>query len=118
MSNLDDKEYPDEPDPIPNETLTNVEENGIKHVGEVTNKEIKVRLRGLVKDLQKKIGLKTNRVNVQRKSVLADYIETRKRCPWFLPENNLKVIFIGEPAIDDGGPKRKFFTGNYFIGIL
>ena len=25
----------------------------------------------------------------------------------------LKVTFIGEPAIDDGGPRREFFSGMY-----
>ena len=24
----------------------------------------------------------------------------------------LHVVFVGEPAIDDGGPKREFFAGN------
>ena len=25
----------------------------------------------------------------------------------------LKVTYVGEPAVDDGGPKREFFTGNF-----
>ena len=26
-------------------------------------------------------------------------------------ENLVKVVFLGEPAIDDGGPRREFFSG-------
>lgn len=29
---------------------------------------------------------------------------------WFKPTSLLRVIFVGEPAVDDGGPKREFFT--------
>ena len=39
-----------------------------------------------------------------------DYIEARKK-KWFNSRQTLKVTFIGEPAIDDGGPLREFFTG-------
>ena len=28
------------------------------------------------------------------------------------PENALTVVFIGEEAVVDGGPRREFFTGN------
>ena len=65
----------------------------------------------VIQELQKNVGMSTNRINVQRKTVLADYLNTRKRRPWFKPEDRIKVVFIGETAIDDGGPKREFFTG-------
>ena len=39
-----------------------------------------------------------------------DYIEARKN-KWFNSRQSLKVTFIGEPAIDDGGPLQEFFTG-------
>ena len=39
-----------------------------------------------------------------------DYIEARKK-KWFNSRQTLKVTFIGEPAIDDGGPLQEFFTG-------
>ena len=40
-----------------------------------------------------------------------------------MPNQLLKVTFAGEAAIDDGGPRREFFTGKYttyfyFIGVL
>ena len=28
---------------------------------------------------------------------------------WFKPKAMLKVTYFGEPAVDDGGPKREFF---------
>ncbi|CAB4001408.1 G2 M phase-specific E3 ubiquitin- ligase-like [Paramuricea clavata] len=64
----------------------------------------------VIQELQKNVGMSTNRINVQRKTVLADYLNTRKRRPWFKPEVHIKVVFVGETAIDDGGPKREFFT--------
>ena len=27
------------------------------------------------------------------------------------PKSSLKVVFTGEPAVDDGGPKRELFSG-------
>ena len=57
------------------------------------------------------MGVSTNRINVQRKTVLVDYLNPRKKRPWFKPEDHIKVVFIGEPAIGDGRPKREFFTG-------
>ncbi len=76
------------------------------------------KLIGVIQELQKNMGMSTNRINVQRKTVLADYLNTRKRRPWFKPEDQIKVVFIGEPAIDDGGPKREFFTGTvHCMGI-
>ena len=73
------------------------------------------RLFGVIRELQKNMGTSTNRINVQRKTVLVDYLNTRKRIPWFKPEDNIKVVFIGELAVDDGRPKREFFTGTVHL---
>jgi hypothetical protein len=35
------------------------------------------------------------------------------RCSWFSPQNKIKVVFMGEPAIDDGGPRCELFAGKY-----
>lgn len=51
------------------------------------------------------------RINARRGRLFMDYIEARKRCSWILPENKLKVVFIGKPAVDTGGPRREFLTG-------
>ena len=50
--------------------------------------------------------------------MIADYLNTRKRRPWFKPEDHIKVVFIGEPAIDHGRPKHEFFAGTvHCMGI-
>lgn len=49
------------------------------------------------------------RINVRRKFLWIDFKQAR--LTKIKPDDNLKVVFIGECAIDDGGPKREFFTG-------
>ena len=44
------------------------------------------------------------RVTVRRKMVWEDFKRSRYR--YYEPERVLKVTFAGEPAVDDGGPKR------------
>ena len=51
------------------------------------------------------------RTNVRRGTLFVDYVEARKRYCWILGESKLKVVFIGEPAVDTGGPCREFLTG-------
>lgn len=70
-----------------------------------------LQLKEVVKTLQQNVdsGKKT-RISIRRKSMFQDYIEARKK-KWFNSRQPLKVTFIGEPAIDDGGPLREFFTG-------
>lgn len=58
----------------------------------------------------------TNRVSIRRRLIFQDYMDTRKK-KWFKPKAMLKVTFVGEPAVDDGGPKREFFTGNFYLKI-
>ena len=55
---------------------------------------------------------------VRRKCLWEDFVNVTRHCKWFKPQNTLKVIFIGEPAIDGGGPKREFFTGLSFCIYL
>ncbi len=50
------------------------------------------------------------RINIRRKTLWEDFIKERNRR--VKPEKLVKVVFIGEPAIDDGGPRREFFSGN------
>lgn len=52
-------------------------------------------------------------------------ITVRRKCIWedfkkavdgrINPTTKLKVVFAGEPAVDDGGPRRELFSGNYLI---
>lgn len=61
----------------------------------------------------------TNRISVRRKCAFQDYVDARKKPRRQLKENaTLKVTFIGEPAVDDGGPRREFFAGIYIYYLL
>ena len=51
------------------------------------------------------------RINIRRKFLWDDFKQARAHK--VKAAGNLKVIFVGECAIDDGGPRREFFTGIY-----
>lgn len=54
--------------------------------------------------------IKENRIDIRRKMAWKDFCAIRRRkVPNF--RARFKIIFIGEPAVDTGGPKREFFTG-------
>ena len=79
---------------------------GSEHEGDMSQN-----LKEVLKTLQQNVdSSKKTRISVRRKSMFQDYIEARKK-KWFNSRQALKVTFIGEPAIDDGGPLREFFTG-------
>ncbi|KAJ7354872.1 hypothetical protein OS493_029427 [Desmophyllum pertusum] len=65
-------------------------------------------LHDLIVQLHNKLAPETTRINVRRKTLWQDYVKERKRK--LKPEHALKVVFLGEPAIDDGGPRREFFS--------
>lgn len=50
------------------------------------------------------------RLNVRRKYIWSDFVESRSSGK-VSPTDNVKIVFIGECAIDDGGPRREFFSG-------
>ena len=52
------------------------------------------------------------RINVRRSNLLHDALMTFSRHP----SANLQVRFIGEPAVDEGGPRCEFF--HLFIQLL
>ena len=56
------------------------------------------------------ISPKLVRLNVRRKFIWSDFIESRS-IGKVSPTDNVKIVFIGECAIDDGGPRREFFSG-------
>ena len=60
-----------------------------------------------------KLQIETIRVTVRRKMVWEDFKRARYR--YYQPDKLLKVTFAGEPAVDDGGPKREFFAGTLEI---
>ena len=49
------------------------------------------------------------RITVRHSRLWEDFKRARSR--YYCPQKKLKVTFSGEPAIDDGGPKREFFSG-------
>ena len=48
-------------------------------------------------------------VTVRRKHLWQDYTKARQNS--YHPSNLIKITFCGESAIDDGGPRREFFSG-------
>ncbi|XP_046844259.1 uncharacterized protein LOC124438266 isoform X3 [Xenia sp. Carnegie-2017] len=52
---------------------------------------------------------KAVRLNVCRKNIWCDFIEYRSSGK-VSPTDSVKIVFVGECAIDDGGPKREFFS--------
>ena len=59
---------------------------------------------------QQYVSEKEVRVNIQRKYIWSDFKQARKKLN-IVPSNKIKVVFLGEPAVDDGGPRREFFSG-------
>eukprot|EP00794_Sanderia_malayensis_P012517 gene12518-13801_t len=57
------------------------------------------------------------RLNIRRKYLWQDFKDIRSRGK-IAPGDNIKIVFIGVPAIDDGGPKREFFAGIVSIFVL
>ena len=63
-----------------------------------------------VKDSAKRLPTEQKRITVRRKFIWDDFKSAMKRK--ITPLSNLKVFFVGESFIDDGGPKRELFSGN------
>lgn len=47
---------------------------------------------------------------IKRKFIWDDYMEAKEK-PWIKPENGVRIQFVGEAAIHDGGPTREFYSG-------
>lgn len=75
----------------------------------------KERLSAVITALRVNMSIRENRVHVRRKKLWVDFLQYRKSSKWFIPDGGLRIVFIGEPAVDGGGPRREFFTG-MFIG--
>ena len=66
-------------------------------------------------NLRRNVQEEYTKIYVRRKRLWEDFVHVTKNCKWFKAQNNLKVVFLGEPAIDGGGPKREFFTGKSLV---
>ena len=95
-------------------TAVVTEDNENTQESYINSDNIKTELAGIITSMLTSLSPTVNRINVQRKSVLDDYILKRKQCSWFSLQNKIKVVFMGESATDDGGPKREFFSGKLY----
>ena len=80
-------------------------------------------LRGQVKEtvaaLQTNVDEDVNRLSVRRRYAFQDYLAARRKPRRrFNPNGMLKISFIGEPAVDDGGPRREFYSGIFIIDLF
>ena len=91
-------------------TAVVTEDNENTQESYINSDNIKTELAGIITSMLTSLSPTVNRINVQRKSVLDDYILKRKQCSWFSLQNKIKVVFMGESTTDDGGPKREFFS--------
>ena len=70
----------------------------------------------LIQSLTSKISDTTQLPSIRRKFLWDDYVNCRKK-PWFKKEAWLRIHFVGEEAVDGGGPRREFFTGKVYVSI-
>lgn len=93
-------------------TSSDVEETTT--VQELTGHQHKAALKGKISELSGQLlSRDTKRLTVRRKFIWQDFkaaLETK-----IDPKSSLKVVFTGEPAVDDGGPKRELFSGRIHI---
>ena len=83
---------------------------GVEEKEHFSPAEVKEKVKELTRNLSANVSANARRLNVQRKTLWKDYVDFRKK-PWVTKENRLRVIFVGEPAVDDGGPRRDCFAG-------
>ncbi len=57
----------------------------------------------------------TKRLTVRRKFLWQDFKDARQKK--ITPKDRVKVVFSGEPAVDDGGPRRELFSGIFFYDL-
>jgi len=53
----------------------------------------------------------SQRITVRRKNIFEDTRKALER-----PSKHIRVTFLGEPAVDDGGPRREFFM--LLMGVI
>lgn len=80
---------------------------------ELTGQQHKAALKDKISELSRQLlSQDTKRLTVRRKLIWLDFksaMETK-----IDPKSSLKVVFTGEPAVDDGGPKRELFSGRIY----
>ena len=108
---LDDEEQPCD---IQSDGGTSSDVEKTTTVQELTGHQHKAALKGKISELSGQLlSRDTKRLTVRRKFIWQDFkaaMETK-----IDPKSSLKVVFTGEPAVDDGGPKRELFSGRIHI---
>ena len=67
-------------------------------------------LKSIIQNFARSLPERRVRLNIRRKNIWQDVKDIRARGK-LASGDNIKIVFIGEPAIDDGGPKREFLAG-------
>ena len=67
-------------------------------------------LKDVISSLAKSLSENLVRLNVRRNNMWSDFKEARIK-QRVNTGDRLKIVYIGEPAVDDGGPRREFFSG-------
>ena len=87
------------------------ESHEVDHLEDMSVPDRLEAIKGIVEKLKQNVSnTSINRIMIRRRAAFVDYVEARSK-KYFKPEGLLKVTFVGEPAIDGGGPRREFFTG-------
>ena len=88
-----------------------VEEEGIPPSIDADANNVKERLSAVLIALKDNMSNTENRLHIRRKRLWDDLLDARQSSKWFKPDGVLRIVFIGEPAVDGGGPRREFLTG-------
>ena len=79
----------------------------------MTDKDDVIKAKHILIQHEEKVIVSTNeedfqRIHIRRKTLYTDALRAFSHSS-FNPSRMLRVTFIGEAAIDDGGPQREFF---------
>ena len=106
----------DQSETIDDDVLVVDEKNDVHNVDDANGNLIWIeKIKDVISCANKMVDAEAvNRVSIRRRFVFKYYIAAREKLRQrkrFNPKGQLKLTFIGEPAVDDGGPRREFFSG-------
>ena len=89
------------------------EEQTAYNISSMTKNEVK---NALINEISKPaesklVNVNPKRITVRRKLIWEDFKNELVRK--VTPATKIKVVFAGEPAVDDGGPRRELFSGKF-----
>ena len=113
LLNEDDKEVSGD-----NNVDSEKEESNTIKITDMSKDEVKQNLIDEISQLAKAhlVNETPKRITVRRKAIWEDF--KHELHSKITPTTRLKVVFAGEPAVDDGGPRRELFSGKRFIYCL